>query len=220
MSEKTGADERVEVRRIARMLNRTAELAEHSKLTGAAEVGGDFTVQEYNTTLAWLQARGVVPDGFFSPLPPGASWGAILAGSRQLAAYIEEDAEEQEAGEEHPGKGVFFAPHINIRGDIPNIAELIREAIPKSLFGRASKMKADETAEEDEEPAGEDTDFETTLNEVESRIAELGGQMQVLADPLRRDHLTPHDIRELAEELRSLGELQATLAREHARVRP
>ena len=54
---------------------------------------------------------------------------------------------------------------------------------------------------------------------LEERIAELGAQMQALAERMSREELSGDEIRKLADQMRELGQQQSELARKHAAIR-
>ena len=191
---------RAELRRIYGMLKTIADLAEHSELT-AVEGGGEaHAARQYNAACGRLVELEVVGDGFFIPLEGDASWADLRSACAQVAGYIEPDVEEA-----RPDRPIInFQPNFTGEVTTESIGALLREIAPDGM-GQAS-------AEENGEPA-------SRLDDVESKIAELGGQMQVLAERLHRNDLSADEVKGLADQLRDLGKDQTQLAEEHARAR-
>ena len=107
-----------EVKAIARLLAKTAELAEQASLTGSYEDGTEQCVQQYNISVTRLEQLEAVPQGFFPPLVSGAGYGAIGVACAQLASYIDE-----ESGNDN--KTTYHGPKFNILNQ--NAPSLSRE---------------------------------------------------------------------------------------------
>lgn len=192
---------RAELRRIHGMLERISDLSEHSELT-AVEGGSEaHAARQYNAALSRLVALEVVGEGFFVPLTDEASWADLRSACAQVAGYIEPDVEEGRATQ----RIVNFQP--NFAGEITTeaVGQLLREIAP------------DDT--EDGRDADEGDGDSRDLDDVESKLAELGGQMQVLAERLHRNDLSADEVKGLADQLRDLGREQTQLAEEHAAAR-
>ena len=104
-----------ELMRIGNMLARTAEIAEQAGITGTYEGGARCCVQQYNASVARLEILGVVPTGFFLPLPDTAGFGEAGVASAQLAAYI---------GVGSPESGVVYhGPKYNVHHHTHQVAD-------------------------------------------------------------------------------------------------
>ena len=94
MGAKNGNKER---RQMLVLLERIADVAEHSHHTGAFEDGADLSVQRYNRIVKALEASETIPADMFPSLPENASFSRLGAECRLLVGYLEdyhEDAEE------------------------------------------------------------------------------------------------------------------------------
>ncbi|HID55114.1 TPA: hypothetical protein EYP37_01190 [Candidatus Poribacteria bacterium] len=213
-------DER-EIRGIIRMLDSLAKTAEEASLTGALSEGRDMAIKQYNAILKRLSEMGEIPEGLFSELDEGISFDDVGIACKQLISYLEgtmETRERKEGEEKVVAEGDNIGDNVLIiGGDIfRELGEWLRSGLLKDVKEALSdvfKMKVEETEEEGRE------EKDLTLDELESRIAELGGQMQVLAEKLRREELSPDEVRRLADEMRKIGFKQAELARKRAELR-
>jgi hypothetical protein len=123
-----------ELRRIVRMLEKTASMAEHASLTGSMAGGQAFAVRSYNATLQHLGSTGEIPAALFPPLPESASMDEVGIASAQLAEYVRAGLPEQRGTEQGMKLGdgnVFF----NI-GGLGDIADMVRENLPEWLRGK------------------------------------------------------------------------------------
>jgi hypothetical protein len=127
-----------ELRRIVRMLEKTAQMAEHASLTGTLAGGQAYAVRSYNSILKHLTDTGEVPAALFPPLPEEASIDEVGIASTQLAGYLQAGLSESVAGAAGKDAGmklgdgnVFF----NI-GSLDEIAATIRENLPEWLRGK------------------------------------------------------------------------------------
>src|SRR5260370_17019293 len=66
-------DHSAELRRIVRMLEKTASMAEHASLTGSMGGGKDVAVRSYNSVLEHLASLGEIPAPLFPPPPADAN---------------------------------------------------------------------------------------------------------------------------------------------------
>jgi hypothetical protein len=79
-----------ELRRLVRMLEKTARLAEHASLVGALSGGTGYAIRSYNAVLDHLAAQGQLSPTLFAPLPESASLAEVGFASAQLAGYLSE----------------------------------------------------------------------------------------------------------------------------------
>jgi len=194
------------------MLRANVELAERATMTGSLDKGQKPAIRQYNSILNRLQGTGTIPEGLFVPLEEDASFDDVGVCCTQLAAYLAGTVEEPVA---EKGTGMPPGPiSINIgdvgEGATVDLGELIREAMPSWI---KEKIKHKEPEHEEEEKP------EPDMNDLESKMAELGAQMQVLAERMHREELSPEEIRKLADQMRQLGQQQSELARQSATAR-
>src|SRR5262245_32982811 len=131
-----------ELRRIVRMLEKTAKLAQDASLTGSLAGGKDFAIRSYNSVLQHLTQGDEVPAALFQPLADSASIDDVGFASAQLAEYLREGLPESQPGAGQAGRhgpmlgndNVFF----NI-GSLGEIADLVRENLPEWLRGKRSE---------------------------------------------------------------------------------
>ena len=134
-----------------------------------------------------------------------------------MRSYLSGVFESEKVGREERKTTPIFGDGdvIMIGGDVfKELGEWLRSDFFsefKDMFKDFLKSKGEEEEEEVEE--------ELSLDELESRMAELGGQMQVLAEKLRREELSPDEIKRLADEMHRIGLKQAELARKRAMLR-
>src|SRR5712691_2306694 len=88
MSNETN-DHSAELRRIVRMLEKTASMAEHASLTGSMGGGKEVAVRSYNSVVEHLASIGEIPAGLFPPLPADANLDSAGIVSAQLAEYLQ-----------------------------------------------------------------------------------------------------------------------------------
>lgn len=222
-------DPQKEIRKVIRMLRTMAETANHAALTGTFSAGGPTFLRQYNTVLEHLRDLGMLAEKLFPPLEAEVNSGEAALLCAQLAAYLEGElpTREEEGRREAPTVG-DASPVINITGNtlgdlslgnLRELGELIRQHLPAWLKGPAEQPK-EEVEEPPQEPA-ESTPAEppTSLNHVESQLAELGARLQVLAERMRREDLAVEERLRLADEMSRVGQEQAQLARQHALLR-
>src|SRR5438876_1565597 len=132
-------DHSAELRRIVRMLEKTASMAEHASLTGSMGGGKDVAVRSYNSVLEHLANIGEIPAGLFPPLPADANLDSAGIASAQLAEYLQAGLPEPQQEQGKPagmlGNGNVF---LNI-GGLGEIGDLIRESLPEWLRGKRSQ---------------------------------------------------------------------------------
>jgi hypothetical protein len=204
----------MEMQGIIGMLKKTADSAEHLMMVGGQVKGSTAGVRQYNAVLKRLKNFVLADPELFTPLDEDASFADLGIACEQLAAYLEGMTEAAE-----PGKAKKAAPQImgpvSIKigdvGDLGDLGEIIRQAMPSWLKGKMD-VKVDVSEAEEKEPEAE-------MNDLESRIAELGAQMQALAERMSREELSGDEIRKLADQMRELGQQQSELAKKHAAIR-
>ncbi len=202
----------MEMQGIIGMLKKTADSAEHLMMIGGQVKGSAAGVRQYNAVLKRLKNFVLADPDLFTPLDEDASFADLGIACEQLAAYLEGMTEAAE-----PGKAKKAAPQImgpvSIKvgdvGDLGDLGEIIRQAMPSWLKGQ---MDVKISKAEKKEPKAE-------MNDLESRIAELGAQMQALAERMSREELSGDEIRKLADQMRELGQQQSELAKKHAAIR-
>lgn len=215
-------DQEKEIRKVIHMLRATAKAAEQAALTGAYSTGGPAFVRQYNAVLEHLKEIGVLREKLFPPLEAEVNSGEAGLLCTQLAAYLEGELPASEEGLGQPGAHcVKESPSITIAtgnigdlGSLKDLGELIRRHLPAWLRGATEQEDADREIKAEAPP-----EPEPSLNNVESQLAELGAQMQVLAERMRRQDLSVEERLRLAEEMSRVGQEQGRLAREHARLR-
>jgi len=203
--------EEKELRTVIRMLEATTKTAEHLRMTGGEEWDRRSAagVRQYNAVVKRLKDTDTIPEDMFVPLEEDASFVDLGMCCEQLAAYlggmIEEPVEEKKAAPQIMGP---VSIKVGDLGDLKDLGELIRKAMPSWLREQMEEKKP----KEEEKPKAD-------MNDLESRMAELGAQMQVLAERMHREELSSDEIRELADQMRELGHKQSELARQHAAIR-
>jgi hypothetical protein len=226
-----------EIRRIVGLLERTHRIARDATMTGALGGGKDYAARQFNAIVTDLSQRGIVLPGYFPPLSEEASLDEVGIACALLADYLKADLPD-ERGHEGKGKhGQHGGFNIQI-GDIPelkNIGQVIRESLPEWM--RAAREGKQPTARPagpgaENNPAATQGDLgglresgaggvtsSTSLTDVESRLAEVGAKIQVVAEQLRREELPATELQRLANELSRLGREQAQIAQEAASKR-
>ncbi len=201
-----------EIKRMVRLLESTAKIAENASLTGILEQGQKASVRQYNAILERLEEEEEIPGVLFPPLEEDASFDEVGVACKQLAAYLKE---EEEPAKTLPRERVSNV--VKIGGDLKDLGELIRDSLPEWM----KKEHEDEPEEEpkESEPAEESEAQNPSLNDLESQMSELGAQLQVMAERLRRESLSPDEIQRLADGMRELGEKHAELAKKQAALR-
>jgi hypothetical protein len=217
-------DQEKEIRKVIRMLKATGKAAHEAAFTGTFSAGGPTFIRQYNAMLEHLKEMGVLAEKLFPPLEAEVASGEVGLICAQLAAYLEgEIAEDEERPHPPPPPAGRVGPDINISGNIidtghlKDLGSLIRQHLPEWLRGPCER--AEETPQEKPETPAPEEKAEPSLNDLESRLAELGARMQVLAERMRREDLSMEDRLRLADEMRQVGQEQGQLAHEHARLR-
>lgn len=201
-----------ELKGIIKMLGTTVKMVNRASMFGnlGKEEKAGAGVRQYNAVVKRLQETDTIPEGIFSSLEEDASFVELSIYCAQLAAYlesmVEEPASEKKDDKVNNGDNII----VNLGGDLKDLGEVIRHAMPSWIKDQMGGEKPKE--EEKEEP-------EVDMNDVESKIAELGAQMQVLAERMHREELSGDEIRKMADQMRELGQQQSELARQHAAVR-
>jgi hypothetical protein len=205
-----------EIKRIIRLLESTTKMAEHASLTGTLKEGQKVSVRQYNAILELLKNIEEIPSELFPVLEENASFDEVGVACKQLAAYLQE---EEEPAKSRPRERPFLedSPIINIGGDLKDLGQLIREALPEWVQKGRWDIFTPEKEPKESEPARESEP--QNLNDLESQMSELGAQLQVMAERLRRESLSPDEIQRLADRMRELGEQHADLAKRQAVLR-
>jgi hypothetical protein len=205
-----------EIKRIIRLLESTTKMAEHASLTGTLKEGQKVSVRQYNAILDRLREIEEIPGTLFPPLEEEASFDEVGVACKQLAAYLQE---EEEPAKSRPRERPFLedSPIINIGGDLKDLGQLIRDALPEWVQKGRWDIFTPEKEPKESEPARESEP--QNLNDLESQMSELGAQLQVMAERLRRESLSPDEIQRLADRMRELGEQHADLAKRQAVLR-
>jgi len=205
-----------EIKRMIRLLESTAKIAQDASMTGMLEQGQKASIRQYNAILDRLKETEEIPDVLFPPLEEDASFDEVGVACKQLVAYLQEEEEPAKARSREQFR-VGDMPIINIGGDLKDLGELIRNALPEwmkkghiDIFTPEKEPKESKPAEESETQ---------NLNDLESQMSELGAQLQVMAERLRRESLSPDEIQRLADGMRELGEKHAKLAQRQAAMR-
>ena len=206
-----------EINGMIRVLESISKTAREASLTGAFSEGKGAAIRQYNAVLKRLEEMGEIPQGLFPHLDEDASFDDVGVASGQLESYLRGVLEpERKETEERKATPIFGDDDVVIvGGDVfKELGEWLRSDFFsgfKDMFKDFLKSKGEEEEEVEEE--------ELSLDELESRMAELGGQMQVLAEKLRREELSPDEIKRLADEMHRIGLKQAELARKRAMLR-
>src|ERR1051326_9229540 len=85
-----------ELRRIVRMLDKTAKLAEHATLTGSLSNGKSYAIRSYNAVVEHMASTTEIPSALFPLLSESASLGDVGIASAQLAEYLRAALPEQQ----------------------------------------------------------------------------------------------------------------------------
>jgi hypothetical protein len=117
-----------ELSTIRSILNELSEVAEHATLTGSLSSGVRQAAQSYNGALAFLTARGSLPEGMFDPMDVDrADYGEIGVQCRLLLAAT--NVERRREGRGY-GDVVALAPFLKSE----DLAELVREQIGEATL--------------------------------------------------------------------------------------
>jgi len=215
-------------RRMAALLEQIAETARGASLTGVLNGAAGAARAQYNRIRDLVAKEDPAADALFAALGEEGSLDDVGFSAGQLAKWLREDVAEEPR--EKPGKKLFDAVSINVGdmnlGDLSNLGEMIRANLPAWLRGEQGVCCPEEAAPQEEptvDPAKAVEEVKTqadlTLNDLESRLAELGEQLTALGLRMGRENLAPTEMQEIAQTMRKLGEEQARLAREHAHAR-
>jgi hypothetical protein len=219
-----------EIRRIVNLLEKTHRIAREASISGALSGGREYVVRQYNAIVANLGERGLVLPAYFPTLGEGGAevtFDEVGIACAQLADYLRADLPEEERGRHGKGHGPHGSFSVNV-GNLPelkNIGEVIRESLPHWM--RAAREGSKEVTTESSgnptaaHPQGPPSDLgglrdQSALNDLESRLAEVGAKIQVVAEQMRREELPAAELQRLANELSRLGREQAQMAQEAA----
>jgi hypothetical protein len=140
----------LELKRIARMLEKTVEMAQDAELTGSLAEKSAAAVRTYNKTVGHLSSLGQISTALFSPLPEDASLTDVAMSSAQLAEYLRAGLPEEE--QEHRGAPSvtrnMVISNLDLRGsgDKDELAQMIREHLAE-YFGETKQGAASPEAE-------------------------------------------------------------------------
>jgi len=205
--------EEKELKAIVHMLKATTDTAEHMRMVDGQDQRSAAGVRQYNAVLKHLKDTATIPEHLFMPLDEDSSLIDFGMCCDQLTGYLEGMLEVPAEDGKSDAHSVN-APYINISGgtpDLDKLGELIRQAMPSWIREQMEKEESEEQERQEEQ--------EGDMNDLESKIAELGAQMQVLAERMHREELSADEIRKLADQMRGLGQQQSELAKKHAIVR-
>ncbi len=140
----------LELQRIVRMLDKTAEMAQDAELTGNMGDRSAAATRTFNATLKHLADTGEVSVAIFAPLPEDASMTDVGLSSAQLAEYLRAGLPEEAQA---PAKSPLVSRNLTIGnlnlgggGDKDDISEMIREHLAE-WFGEAKPRAADSATE-------------------------------------------------------------------------
>src|SRR5438132_56759 len=122
-----------ERRRIVRLLERIHRLAEESSRRGMMKDGQAYLIQQYHAIVATLAERGHRLPDYFPPLGDDATLGMVGFASAQVAEYLLEEIEAEEAarGEGAASEtGAGFFDRFFSSGEFQHIGEAMRAAMP------------------------------------------------------------------------------------------
>ena len=136
-----------ELAKLINVLRRTARMAMQAEWTGGKEDAANLCVDQYNRVLARLKEIDPGISAIFQPLPPGSSFSVVAVGSRQLAAYYEDEVGHGRGYERGSGYGrhaYAFDPRKfrefweRSGREFEDIGEFIRESIDEWLRHKKS----------------------------------------------------------------------------------
>jgi hypothetical protein len=146
-------DTHTELRRLARMLEKTASMAEHASLTGSLAGGKEFAARSYNSVVEHLARIGEIPPGLFSPLSEDTSLDAVGIASAQLAEYLRAGLPDEEQQKAKGGSMIGGDGFVINLGGLGDIGELVREHLPEWLRGKRGQPEPTENASAQSESA-------------------------------------------------------------------
>jgi hypothetical protein len=149
MTEPANGNE-MELRRIARMLEKTVEMAQDAEMTGSLAERSAAAVRTYNATVNHLVSLGQISTALFTPLPDDANLTDVAMSSAQLAEYLRAGLPEE--AERAPRAGAimersFSIGVLNLGGDKDELSQIIRDHLAE-YFGEAKQQAASEPADE------------------------------------------------------------------------
>ena len=200
--------EEKELRAIIQMLGATTRMADHLRITHDLDQKSEAGVCQYNSIVKRLKDTDTIPESMFAPLKEDAPFVDLGMCCEQLSAYLKGMVGEPAEGKKHDAPGNIGV--VNIGGNLKELGDLIRQAMPAWIREQMEGANQ-QTLQKKEE--------EADMNDLESRIAELGAQMQALAERMSREEMSSDEIRKLADQMRELGQQQSELAKKHAAIR-
>lgn len=135
-----------ELAKLINVLRRTARMAMQAEWTGGKEDAANFCVDQYNRVLARLKEIDPGISTIFEPLPAGSSFSVVAVGSRQLAAYYEDEVGQGKGFERggYRARAYAFDPRKfrefweRSGREFEDIGEFIRESIDEWLRQKKS----------------------------------------------------------------------------------
>ena len=88
-----------ELIKLINVLRRTSRMALQSEWTGGKEDAATYCTDQYNRVLARLKEARSGRRRCFEPLPAGSSLTVVAMASRQLAAYYEDELDQQKGSD-------------------------------------------------------------------------------------------------------------------------
>src|SRR6266852_4335413 len=86
--------DKMDLRRIRRLLRETTRLAEHASMTGSLQGGQKVAIKQYNAIRNHLQDEGIIPEDLFQELDEDeATFDELGVVAGMLDGYLEDDDE-------------------------------------------------------------------------------------------------------------------------------
>ncbi len=182
MKSEDKTNQRRELRGVIQLLKATAQMAEHSSLTGSLGNGAGAGVRQYNAVLKRFSETGIVPEYLFAPLYQETSFDELGVLCKQLAGYLKgyvSDAAEEGEGIVIPDLRHLGEEIREATGGIPGeVSKALRESL-RSLTG--TEPEAEKTASDTaEQPPEKD---KNTAGEQRRTPAQEGTQAQERGSP-------------------------------------
>lgn len=164
MTQPTNGDT-LELKRIVRMLEKTAEMAQEAEITGNLAERSAAAVRSYNGIVRHLTGSGQASAALFPLLPDDASLTDVALSSAQLAEYLRaglpEEEQVRESGPKISRNLTIGNLNLGPGGDKDEIAQMVRENLAEWLReGRPDATRepaspAEAAPSQTETPAGE-----------------------------------------------------------------
>ena len=190
-----------EVRRIRGILREITGFAEHASMTGALRGGGKQAVRQYNAIVAHLRGTNAFPPYLLVELEEDASLDDAGVAARMLSGYLKADEEPPRPPHPpHPPDAPFAIANLREVQELKEIGQRIREQLPDWLKGRIAE------GERQGRPARE-----TAVAELETRLDQIGNELEEITRQLREGDLNEERRAEMANRLSELSREQARL---------